>query len=106
MLITQHTAVLLLYRKENTRFLVVGFLVFADPELHVCSGVSILAVRGPENYTRVSGTSLGGGTFLGLSRQTNIPFMVSSWFNIWGGDPEMEKIQYTLYTLCFVALPF
>jgi type II pantothenate kinase len=36
--------------------------------LNAGSGVSILAVRGPEDYTRVSGTSLGGGTFLGLSR--------------------------------------
>ena len=29
--------------------------------------VSMLAVRGPGDYARVSGTSLGGGTFLGLS---------------------------------------
>ncbi|XP_023321447.1 rho-associated protein kinase 1 [Eurytemora carolleeae] len=45
---------------------------FRDPYpfmlVNVGSGVSILAVRGPEDYTRVSGTSLGGGTFLGLSR--------------------------------------
>ena len=27
----------------------------------------MLAVRGPGDYARVSGTSLGGGTFLGLS---------------------------------------
>ena len=33
-----------------------------------CAGVSMLAVRGPNEYSRVSGTSLGGGTFLGLSR--------------------------------------
>lgn len=26
----------------------------------------MLAVRGPDNYKRISGTSLGGGTFLGL----------------------------------------
>lgn len=30
------------------------------------SGVSILAVYSPNNYKRISGTSLGGGTFLGL----------------------------------------
>ncbi|XP_050337078.1 pantothenate kinase 3 isoform X1 [Bactrocera neohumeralis] len=34
--------------------------------VNVGSGVSILAVYGPDNYKRVSGTSLGGGTFLGL----------------------------------------
>uniref|UniRef100_A0A4W6DR16 Pantothenate kinase 3 n=1 Tax=Lates calcarifer TaxID=8187 RepID=A0A4W6DR16_LATCA len=31
-----------------------------------CSGVSILAVYSENNYKRVTGTSLGGGTFLGL----------------------------------------
>ena len=35
--------------------------------VNVGSGVSILAVHGPNNYRRVSGSSLGGGTFLGLS---------------------------------------
>lgn len=35
--------------------------------VNVGSGVSVLAVYGPDNYRRVSGTSLGGGTFLGLS---------------------------------------
>ncbi len=30
------------------------------------SGVSILSVKGPDDYKRVYGTSLGGGTFLGL----------------------------------------
>lgn len=34
--------------------------------VNIGSGVSILAVDGPDNYRRVSGTSLGGGTFLGL----------------------------------------
>ncbi|XP_065210683.1 pantothenate kinase 3 isoform X2 [Planococcus citri] len=34
--------------------------------VNIGSGVSILAVYGPNNYKRVSGTSLGGGTFLGL----------------------------------------
>jgi len=36
--------------------------------VNIGSGVSILAVRGAHDYSRVSGTSLGGGTFLGLSR--------------------------------------
>ncbi|XP_063845959.1 pantothenate kinase 3-like isoform X1 [Scylla paramamosain] len=44
---------------------------FSDPYpflvVNIGSGVSILAVDGPDNYRRVSGTSLGGGTFLGLS---------------------------------------
>lgn len=34
--------------------------------VNIGSGVSILAVRGPNDYKRISGTSLGGGTFLGL----------------------------------------
>ncbi|XP_037939913.1 pantothenate kinase 3-like isoform X2 [Teleopsis dalmanni] len=34
--------------------------------VNVGSGVSVLAVYGPDNYKRVSGTSLGGGSFLGL----------------------------------------
>jgi hypothetical protein len=34
--------------------------------VNVGSGVSVLAVRGPQDYKRISGTSLGGGTFLGL----------------------------------------
>lgn len=34
--------------------------------VNIGSGVSILAVRSPTDYERVSGTSLGGGTFLGL----------------------------------------
>lgn len=43
---------------------------FSDPYpfllVNIGSGVSILAVHGPNNYKRISGTSLGGGTFLGL----------------------------------------
>ncbi|XP_014769420.1 pantothenate kinase 3 isoform X2 [Octopus bimaculoides] len=43
---------------------------FRDPYpylvVNIGSGVSILAVRSPDDYKRVSGTSLGGGTFLGL----------------------------------------
>ncbi|XP_049812486.1 pantothenate kinase 3 isoform X2 [Schistocerca nitens] len=43
---------------------------FSDPYpfmiVNIGSGVSVLAVYGPDNYKRVSGTSLGGGTFLGL----------------------------------------
>jgi len=34
--------------------------------VNIGSGVSILAVYGPGIYKRISGTSLGGGTFLGL----------------------------------------
>lgn len=34
--------------------------------VNVGSGVSVLTVRGPDDYRRISGTSLGGGTFLGL----------------------------------------
>ncbi len=34
--------------------------------VNIGSGVSILSVRGPNQYQRVSGTSIGGGTFLGL----------------------------------------
>ena len=34
--------------------------------MNIGSGVSILSVRGPEHYNRVYGSSLGGGTFLGL----------------------------------------
>ncbi|PAA73985.1 hypothetical protein BOX15_Mlig007890g2, partial [Macrostomum lignano] len=34
--------------------------------VNIGSGVSIIAVRGPRDWNRVSGTSLGGGTFLGL----------------------------------------
>ncbi|XP_071443120.1 pantothenate kinase 3 isoform X1 [Hetaerina americana] len=34
--------------------------------VNIGSGVSILAVYGPYSYKRISGTSLGGGTFLGL----------------------------------------
>tara|TARA_B110001452_G_scaffold179889_1_gene151020 strand:+ start:358 stop:1707 length:1350 start_codon:yes stop_codon:yes gene_type:complete len=35
---------------------------------NVGTGVSILHVESPTKYTRVSGTALGGGTFLGLCR--------------------------------------
>ncbi|XP_014282987.1 pantothenate kinase 3 isoform X2 [Halyomorpha halys] len=34
--------------------------------VNIGSGVSVLAVYGPKSYKRISGTSLGGGTFLGL----------------------------------------
>ncbi|XP_043270078.1 pantothenate kinase 3 isoform X2 [Venturia canescens] len=34
--------------------------------VNIGSGVSILAVYGPDKFKRISGTSLGGGTFLGL----------------------------------------
>ncbi|XP_048516372.1 pantothenate kinase 3 isoform X1 [Athalia rosae] len=43
---------------------------FSDPYpfliVNIGSGVSVLAVHGPNSYKRISGTSLGGGTFLGL----------------------------------------
>ncbi|XP_078485525.1 pantothenate kinase 3 [Ciona intestinalis] len=43
---------------------------FRDPYpymvANIGSGVSIMLVRSQEDYARVSGTSLGGGTFLGL----------------------------------------
>lgn len=43
---------------------------FSDPYpylvVNIGSGVSILAVYSPTHYKRVTGTSLGGGTFLGL----------------------------------------
>uniref|UniRef100_M4BAM5 Pantothenate kinase n=1 Tax=Hyaloperonospora arabidopsidis (strain Emoy2) TaxID=559515 RepID=M4BAM5_HYAAE len=32
------------------------------------SGVSVLYVKGPEDYERVSGSSIGGGTYWGLCR--------------------------------------
>ena len=35
---------------------------------NIGSGVSILKVSGPHQFERVGGTSLGGGTFLGLCR--------------------------------------
>ncbi|KAJ8705789.1 hypothetical protein PYW08_012835 [Mythimna loreyi] len=34
--------------------------------VNIGSGVSVLVVNAPDDYYRVSGTSLGGGTFLGL----------------------------------------
>jgi len=41
--------------------------------VNIGSGVSILKVDGPDKYERISGTSLGGGTFWGLCRLlTNI----------------------------------
>lgn len=36
--------------------------------VNIGSGVSILQVEGPKAFTRVGGSSLGGGTFMGLSR--------------------------------------
>ncbi|XP_026273720.1 pantothenate kinase 3 isoform X1 [Frankliniella occidentalis] len=34
--------------------------------VNIGSGVSVLTVQGPNQYRRITGTSLGGGTFLGL----------------------------------------
>lgn len=43
---------------------------FSDPYpfliVNIGSGVSVLAVYGPSDFKRISGTSIGGGTFLGL----------------------------------------
>ncbi|XP_064780495.1 pantothenate kinase 1a isoform X6 [Oncorhynchus masou masou] len=50
--------------------------------VNIGSGVSILAVYSKDDYKRVTGTSLGGGTFLGL-----IPFSVSSSLSWWGYVP-------------------
>lgn len=41
-------------------------MVYPFMLVNIGSGVSILSVKGPDQYQRVSGTSLGGGTFLGL----------------------------------------
>nr|CAD7605900.1 unnamed protein product [Timema genevievae] len=47
-------------------FLVSKQYVLLFQIVNIGSGVSVLAVYGPNNYKRISGTSLGGGTFLGL----------------------------------------
>ena len=36
--------------------------------MNIGSGVSILKVEGPGTYERISGSSLGGGTYWGLCR--------------------------------------
>ncbi len=62
--IAQHSIVLtfvIILQYYDTRNAFYPFLLVT-----IGSGVSILSVRGPENYKRVYGTSLGGGTFLGL----------------------------------------
>ncbi|KAL5021504.1 hypothetical protein ScPMuIL_000659 [Solemya velum] len=77
--------------------------------VNIGSGVSILAVRGPNNYKRVSGTSVGGGTFLGLcclltgcetfeeairlASQGDSTHVDKSVRDIYGGD--YEKFQLT-----------
>jgi type II pantothenate kinase len=55
-------------KKISSLFVIIHTNKIINKLPYAGSGVSILAVRGPEDYTRVSGTSLGGGTFLGLSR--------------------------------------
>ena len=45
----------------NSRSTIYPFML-----VNIGSGVSILSVKGPDDYKRVYGTSLGGGTFLGL----------------------------------------
>jgi type II pantothenate kinase len=46
-----------------------GSVVYPLIVVNVGSGVSILKVDGPGAYERVSGSSIGGGTFLGLARR-------------------------------------
>jgi pantothenate kinase len=59
-------------KKISSLFVIINTNKIINKLPSVGSGVSILAVRGPEDYTRVSGTSLGGGTFLGLSRYNRV----------------------------------
>ncbi|XP_063291039.1 pantothenate kinase 1 isoform X3 [Pelobates fuscus] len=77
--------------------------------VNIGSGVSILAVYSKDNYKRVTGTSLGGGTFLGLcclltgcetfeealemaakGDSTNVDKLVK---DIYGGDYERFSLQ-------------
>ncbi|XP_043407655.1 pantothenate kinase 1 isoform X3 [Chelonia mydas] len=77
--------------------------------VNIGSGVSILAVYSKDNYKRVTGTSLGGGTFLGLcclltgcetfeealemaakGDSTNVDKLVK---DIYGGDYERFGLQ-------------
>ncbi|KAM3863405.1 pantothenate kinase 3-like [Diretmus argenteus] len=77
--------------------------------VNIGSGVSILAVYSQDNYKRVTGTSLGGGTFLGLcclltgcetfeealemaskGDSTNVDKLVK---DIYGGDYERFSLQ-------------
>ncbi|XP_060943892.1 pantothenate kinase 1a isoform X1 [Limanda limanda] len=77
--------------------------------VNIGSGVSILAVYSPSDYKRVTGTSLGGGTFLGLcclltgcetfeealemaskGDSTNVDKLVK---DIYGGDYERFGLQ-------------
>lgn len=57
-------------KNDDGEYCVKKIYDFSDPYpfllVNIGSGVSILSVLGPNNYSRVSGTSLGGGTFLGL----------------------------------------
>lgn len=45
-----------------------GTVDYPTLAVNIGSGVSILQVEGPRAFTRVGGSSLGGGTFMGLSR--------------------------------------
>jgi len=47
---------------------VTGGLTHPYLVVNIGSGVSILQVNGPSDFVRIGGTSLGGGTFLGLCR--------------------------------------
>ncbi|XP_064630490.1 pantothenate kinase 3-like isoform X2 [Lineus longissimus] len=94
---------------------------FRDPYPYLCvnvgSGVSILAVQSKNSYKRVSGTSLGGGTFLGLcclltgcetfeeavelatqGDSNNVDKLVR---DIYGGDYDRFKLQGDLVASSF-----
>ncbi|MGH0149081.1 UNVERIFIED_CONTAM: hypothetical protein FKN15_014427 [Acipenser sinensis] len=85
--------------------------------VNIGSGVSILAVYSKDNYKRVTGTSLGGGTFLGLcclltgcetfeealemaakGDSTNVDKLVK---DIYGGDYERFGLQGTAVASSF-----
>jgi type II pantothenate kinase len=61
-------------RKEYTKKVPLPYEYFARSNpfpylvVNIGSGVSILKVRGPNDYERVSGSSIGGGTYWGLCR--------------------------------------
>lgn len=63
--------------------------------VNVGSGVSVLAVRGPTDYKRISGTSLGGGTFLGLC------CLLTGCDTFEEGELKIDEI-----TICFHDFPF
>eukprot|EP00124_Ichthyophonus_hoferi_P001854 Ihof_evm11s109 gene=Ihof_evmTU11s109 len=57
------------YTRSNERpvkFQRVGERIFPYMLVNIGSGVSMIKVEGPQKWTRIGGTSLGGGTFWGL----------------------------------------